>query len=195
MVQSAAAFYSQSQADVIRYHFDGGRWLDVSEAVFTGDRQLQRIAVKYLDGTCVVANGHKTKRIEGEIFGRRISLPPGGYAVWRGDGSLEVESGDSRGVRVDYCAAEDVCYLDTRSAQKSVAFGKARGKGIAVCRREGGGWEVIPVRGDVAFRIPGIRARALDEDRRDLGAAQIVRDADGFAQIAPVAGAFSYIVE
>ena len=55
-------------------------------------------------------------------------------------------------------------------------------------------WEIISVRGVVAFKIPGTKARALDEKGDDIGAAQVVRDADGFAQIVPVAGAFSYLV-
>ena len=70
----------------------------------------------------------------------------------------------------------------------------ARGKGLATCRREGAGWEIVPVRGEVSFRIAGRSARALDEAGADIGEAVVARDGDGFARIRPVDGAFSYIV-
>ena len=194
MVQPAAALYSQAEIKDILYYFDGGHWKGLSEAVLSGDRQLQRIALRFGDGTCVVANGHVKKRLCGEVFGRKVDLPPCGYVVWNQAAKLDVESSDRHGVRTDYSASQSVCYLDTRTAAKPVSFERARGKGLAVCRREGEKWEIIHVRGVVAFKIPGTKARALDEKGDDIGAAQVVRDADGFAQIVPVAGAFSYLV-
>ena len=75
-----------------------------------------------------------------------------------------------------------------------MAFARARGRGIAVCRREGEGWEVIPVKGDCAFRIDGARAVALDRDRHEIGFAEIRRDSSGYVSVVPRKGAFSYLV-
>ena len=194
MVQPAAALYSQSEAKDILYYFDDGSWRGVSAAVMFGDRELQRIAVSYADGTCVVANGHRTKRIVGTVFGRKVDLPPCGYLVWNDAGALAIEASDRHGTRCDYSASGDAIYLDTRKSSSPVKFDRARGKGIAVCRREGEGWELIPVRGAVAFRIDGVRARAFGEDRSDLGETPLVRDDEGFAQVVPVPGALSYSI-
>jgi hypothetical protein len=161
----------------------------------TGDRELQRIAVKYRDGTCVVANGHRTKRLCGTVFGRKVDLPPCAYRVWNESAALEVESSDRHGSRCDYSASGDAIYLDTRKSSSPVEFDRARGEGLAVCRREGDGWELIPVRGKVAFRIEGDKAVALGEDRSDLGETPIIRDEEGFTTVVPVPGAFSYLIK
>ena len=148
MVQPAAALYSQAAAAEILYLLDDGSWHGVSGAVLSGDRELQRIAVRYTDGTCVVANGHRAKRMAGRVFGRDVDLPPCGYRVWNDARGLEIDASDRTGARADYSASADAVYLDTRSAKDPVAFARARGKGLAVCRREGDGWEVsrvIPV--------------------------------------------------
>lgn len=195
MVQPAAALYSRAAAAEILYLLDDGSWQGVSGAVLSGERELQRIAVRYDDGTCVVANGHLTKRALGRVFGRDVDLPPCGYQVWNDAHGLEIEASDRTGARTDYSASEDAVYLDTRSASEPVAFARARGKGIAVCRREGGGWEIIPVRGNVSFRVPGSAVRAYGESCEDLGSAAMTRDRDGFVRITPVPGAFSYLVE
>ena len=195
MVQPAAALYSQSEAKDILYYFDDGSWRGVSAAVMSGDRELQRIAVSYADGTCVVANGHRTKRIVGTVFGRKVDLPPCGYLVWNDAGALAIEASDRHGSRCDYSASGDAIYLDTRKSSSPVEFDRARGEGLAVCRREGDGWELIPVWGKVAFRIEGDKAVALGEDRSDLGETPIIRDEEGFTTVVPVPGAFSYLIK
>ena len=195
MVQPAAAHYSQSEVKDILYYFDGGEWKALSQAVLSADRQLQRIALRYKDGTCVVANGHLEKRLVGEVFGCKINLPPCGYYVWREDGSLEVDASDSTGERADYSASADCYYLDTRASKCALQFTYVRGKGIGICRREGDKWEIIPVSGDVAFRISGTNARALSEDRTDLGKTSLIRDEEGYLKPVPVQGAFSYLVD
>ena len=159
MVQPAAALYTQSEAREILYRTDGG-WLDVSAAVLSGDRKLQCIAVRYADGTCVVANGDVGRRLGGNVFGRAVDLPPCGYLVWNEARGLEIEAGDRMGARTDYSASEDAIYLDTRDAQSECVFPHARGRGLAICRREGSDWEVIPVRGEVVFNVSGREIRA-----------------------------------
>ena len=194
MVRPAAALYTQAAAEEILYLCGDAGWLGVSAAILSGDRRMQQIAVRYSDGTCVVANGHAGKRLAGRVFGRDVDLPPCGYMAWNEARGLEIESGDRTGARTDYSASADAIYLDTRSSPCPAGFPMARGKGLATCRREGAGWEIVPVRGEVSFRIAGRSARALDEAGADIGEAVVARDGDGFARIRPVDGAFSYIV-
>ena len=105
---------------------------------------------------------------------------------------MDVLSSDGPGARTDYAASPEAIYLNTRKAG-FCTFAKARGDGIAVCRRKkDGAWELIPVKGNrFAFAIPGTEAVALDEEGRTLGPAKVVRDGD-FLSVEPVAGAFSY---
>ena len=126
------------------------------------------------------------------VEGRRVDLPPTGFAGWTKDGAVDMLSSDAGGARADYCASPDSIYINTRTAGFR-AFAKARGEGIAICRREAdGAWELIPVRGKgFAFAVPGTTAVALAEDGHELGAAEVVRDGD-FASVTPVEGAYSY---
>jgi len=195
MVLPAAKRYSFASASEIRYLSDGGSWLTASEALFAGDREMQRIAVRYSDGTCVVSNGHKTKRIRAVFAGRDLDIPPCGYAVWNASCGLDVEASDRHGGRTDYSASDEAIYLDTRMSESDVSFPKARGRGLSVCRREGKGWEIIPVRGNVSFRIPGETVVAYDEAGERLGAAMYVRSPDGFISVRPYDGAFSFRVD
>jgi len=195
MVQSAAAHYSKATAERIRYLSDDGRWRSASAAIAEGDGRMNRIAVSYSDGTCVVANGDRTNRLSAVAFGRRLDLPPCGYAVWNDRSGLEVEASDRGGARTDYASCGDYIYFDTRTSGAETVRKNARGIGIAVCRREDGGWEILPFGGMVAFRICGSSARALDETGKDLGPAVLSRTADGFVAVKPVSGAFSYLVK
>jgi len=192
MVLPAAKRYTQAEAEEIRYLSGNGAWRTASAALFAGDYEMRRIAVRYSDDTVVVANGDKVKRLKAEYGGRKLDLPPCGYAVWNTTHALEIEASDRFGARTDYSESEEAIFLDTRDAVQTVAFEKARGKGLAVCRREGDGWEVIPVRGEIAFRVPGDKVVAYDEAGREIGTAEIIREQDGFVTVRPVANAFSY---
>ena len=147
---------------------------------------------KYADGTTVVANGSRTERMDVIVGGRRVDLPPTGFAGWNAADGVEVLSSDAGGARTDYAAAPEAIYLNTRTAGYRT-FAKARGDGVAVCRHEKDGtWEMIPVRGRrFAFAVPGQTAVALDEEGRELGPAKTVRDGE-FVSVEPVDGAFSY---
>ena len=193
MISPVSARHATADVSEILYLGDDGKWRGVSGAVLHGGT-INQVAVSYGNGTHVVANGDRSRRLKSTVFGRKVDLPPCGYAAWSDDGSLEMASSDAGGSRTDYCAWSDGIYFDTRSSAGERTFPKARGRGIAVCRREGGGWEVIPVRGTCAFRIDGERAVALDRDRRELGPAEIVRDSDGYLGVVPRKDAFSYLV-
>ena len=151
MVRPAAERYSLATAEEILYLGADGTWRDVSAAVLSGDRKMNRIAVRYSDGTCVVANGDRELRLKATAFGRNLDLPPTGYAVWTADGSLEIESSDRFGSRVDYSASPEAVFLDTRAAKDPVVFPRARGKGRAVRFRDGDGWKTVVLEGQVEF--------------------------------------------
>lgn len=194
MVQPAAARYSQADAVETLYMCADGLWRDVSSALFSGERAMNRLATRYSDGTCVVANGDKERRLAAAVFGRRLDLPPCGYAVWNDKVSLEILASDESGVRTDYSASADAIYFDTRDARQDVQFPKARGRGVVVCRRDGESWEIIPACGSGEFRIAGSRARAFSEDGKDLGATKVKIAPDGFLCVEPIPGAFGYRV-
>ena len=194
MVQPAAARYSQADAVETLYMCADGLWRDVSSALISGERTMNRLATRYSDGTCVVANGDKERRLAAAVFGRRLDLPPCGYAVWNDKVSLEILASDESGVRTDYSASADAIYFDTRDAHMDVQFPKARGRGVVVCRRDGESWEIIPVCGSGEFRITGSRARAFSEDGKDLGATKVKIAPDGFLCVEPIPGAFGYRV-
>ena len=193
MLCPVSARYATAEAEEILYLCDDGEWRGVSGAVLHGGT-VNQVAVRYSDGTRVVANGDRSRRLKSSVFGRDFDLPPCGYAAWSADGVLEMSSSDAGGARTDYCAWADGVYFDTRASEEARVYPKARGRGIAVCRREGPGWEVIPVKGECAFRVDGARAVALDRGRRELGPASLVRDSGGYVAVAPVKGAFSYLV-
>lgn len=184
--------YTLAEATAIRYAAADGRLVGVSEAIRTDAADRHQIAVSYSDGTVIVANGSLTERMAVTVEGRRVDLPPTGFAGWTKDGAVDMLSSDAGGARADYCASPDSIYLNTRTAGFRT-FAKARGEGIAICRREAdGAWELIPVRGKgFAFAVPGTTAVALAEDGHELGAAEVVRDGD-FASVTPVEGAYSY---
>ena len=151
MVRPASERYSLATAEEIRYLGADGTWRDVSAAVLSGDRKMNRIAVRYSDGTCVVANGDRELRLKATAFGRKLDLPPTGYAIWTADGSLEIESSDRFGARVDYSASPEAVFLDTRAAKDPVVFPRARGKGRAARFRDGDGWKTVVLEGEVEF--------------------------------------------
>ena len=184
--------YTQSKVAAIRYAAADGRLLGTSDAIGSGAIDRQQVVVTYADGTTVVANGSRTERMDVIVGGRRVDLPSTGFAGWNAADGVEVLSSDAGGARTDYAAAPEAIYLNTRTAGYRT-FAKARGDGVAVCRREkGGAWELIPVRGRrFAFAVPGQAAVAFDEEGRELGPAKAVRDGE-FVSVEPVEGAFSY---
>ena len=193
MITPVSARYATADAEEILYLCEDGRWRGVSGALLAGGK-VNQVAVRYSGGTYVVANGDRSRRLSASVFGRDLDLPPCGYAAWSDDGALEMASTDAGGVRTDYCSWAGGIYFDTRSSETERVYPRARGRGVAVCRREGQGWEVIPVRGTCAFRIDGARAVALARDRSELGPAELVRDSEGYVGVVPRKGAFSYMV-
>ena len=192
MIQAAAARYTQAAAEEILYVGPDGAMKDVSAAAADGTAARDQIAVRYSDGTRVVANGNETERLVCRFGGVSIDLPPRGYRAWSGDGSLLVESSDAFGPRADYCESPDYVYLDARGGRAEAP--KARGTGPSVCRATEDGWELIHLgEKGCEFAIGGRRAVALDFARREIGAAEILSK-DGWLSVRPVKGAVSYKV-
>jgi hypothetical protein len=193
MLQQLASEYCLSSADEIRYANAEGRLLDTSAAVASGDFRRSQIVTRYKNGCVTVCNGSMTDRMKVDAYGRKLDLPPNGYAGWMPDDSIEVLSGDDRGTRADYAATPAYLFVDGRGT--FVRYPKAAGNGIGVCRKLGEGkWEYVPFRGaECGFAVPEGTATALDYDGKEIGSAE-VRSARGLTYIMPVEGAFSYVL-
>ena len=144
MTQAAAARYTQSTAEEIRY-FDGkGAALDVSAAIRTGALARRQIHVRYADGTHVLVNGNCAERLVVSVGGRRFDLPPRGYRVWTEDGAVEVESGDSggKGPRTDFARGPDYEYRGVPGVRATVTFRENDGTHKTVVDEPGVVWAV-----------------------------------------------------
>ena len=194
MTQQLASRYTQADAEFIGYADEAGRVQETSQAVASGAYRRSQVVVRYAGGTVVAANGHPRERMVVEVSGRRLDLPPNGYAGWTSDGAVSVLSADQDGRRVDWAATPAHLYVDGRGRFARTDAGASAGQ--AACRILGGGrFEIIPVGGaECGFRLKATKATALDAAGKAIGPAQ-VRAARGLAYVQPVAGAFSYLVE
>ena len=191
MLQQLHSRYCLASAEDIRYANEEGELLDTSAAVATGAYKRSQVATRYSDGTCSAANGSPTERMTVQAFGRKLDLPPNGYAGWTEDGQIEVISGEIEGHRCDYAVTPAHIYVDGRG--QMVRFAKAAGNGAGVCRvLPDGGYEIILLDGaDCGFAIQASTAVALNEAGEPMGPAS-VRVSRGLTYVAPVDGAFSY---
>ena len=194
MLQQLHSSYALSSAEEIRYANADGDLMDASSAIAAGAYKRSQIVTRYANGCVTVVNGHPDQRMVVEAYGRRLDLPPNGYAGWTADGSIEVMSADPDGHRCDYAVTPAYIYVDGRD--RFMRFEKAAGNGIGVCRiLDDGKYEVILYEdAECGFAINADKATALDEDGNILGDAEI-RVARGLTYVAPVEGAFSYILE
>ncbi|MBM3476106.1 MAG: hypothetical protein FJX75_22785 [Armatimonadetes bacterium] len=193
MLQQLHSQYCLSSADEIRYADAKGKLLDTSAAVASGDFRRSQIVTRYKNGCVTVCNGSMTERLKVEAHGRKLDLPPNGYAGWMPDGSIDVLSSDDKGTRTDYAVTPAYLFIDGRGT--FVRHPRAAGNGIGVCRKlEAGKWEIIPFRGaECGFGVVYGTAVALDVDRKEIGPAE-VRSARGLTYVMPVEGAFSYVL-
>ena len=68
-----------------------------------------------------------------QAFGRKLDLPPNGYAGWTADGAIEVLSGDRRGHRGDYAVTPAYLYVDGRGRFVRFARLPATASASAAC--------------------------------------------------------------
>lgn len=193
LLQQLHSRYCLTNAVDIRYADAQGALLDTSAAVASGAFRRSQVVTRYADGTITVANGHRTERLKTEVGGRKLDLPPNGYAGWTRDGSIEVSSSDIQGHRADYAVTPAYLYVDGRG--RFTRFARAASQGIGICRLLGGGqFEIIPFKGsECGFAITADAVVALDKDRKELGNAH-VRASRGLTYVQSVPGAFSYLV-
>ncbi|MBI5383376.1 MAG: hypothetical protein HZA90_01675 [Verrucomicrobia bacterium] len=193
LLQQLHSRYCLTNAADIRYADATGALLDTTRAVASGAYKRSQVVTRYADGTITAANGSKTERLVAEAFGRKLELPPNGYAGWTADGAIDVLSGDSQGHRADYAVTPAYLYVDGRG--RFTRFAKAAGDGLGVCRILGGGSnEVILFKNaECGFAVAASKAVALDKERKELGPAQL-RAARGLTYVVPVKGAFSYLL-
>jgi hypothetical protein len=193
LLQQLHSRYALSSARDIRYADAAGRLLDSSAAVATGAYERSQVVTRYKDGCLTAANGHASERMKVDAFGRRIDLPPDGFAGWTEDGAIEVLSGDRIGLRTGYADTPAYIFVDGRG--RFARHPKAASAGIGICRKlSGGGHEVIPVHGsECGFAVRAAGAAALDREGKETGPAEL-RVSRGLTYVMPVKGAFSYVL-
>ncbi|MCY3023398.1 MAG: hypothetical protein NTW87_30835 [Planctomycetota bacterium] len=190
LLQPLHARYALSSAKEIRYVDADGKLLDTTAAVATGVYARSQVVTRYADGTITAANGHPQERLVVEAYGRKLDLPPNGYAGWTEDGAVNVFSGDVGGHRCDYAVAPAQLFVDGRG--RFVRFEKAAGNGIGIYRLSPGGCEITPFQGaECGFAIREGTAVALDKEGKVIGPAKL-RVSRGLTYVEPVANAFSY---
>ncbi len=191
MLQQLQSRYTLADAADIRYVESGGRLLGPSAALAGGAYRRSQIVTRYTDGTVTVVNGHPTERLNVQVDGRELDLPPNGYAGWTRDGAVEVFSGDRDSARCDFVVSPAYFYVDGRG--RFARFPKAAGAGVGICRPlSDRTWEVILYDGrECGFAVDAAAAVALDEAGKELGPAEL-RRARGLTYVMPVQGAFSY---
>ena len=194
MLQQLHSSYALSSGQEIRYADADGELLDTTSAVATGAYKRSQVVTRYANGCVTAVNGHPTERMMVEAYGRKLDLPPNGYAGWTEDGSIDVISADPEGHRCDYAVTPAYIYVDGRG--RFMRFEKASGNGIGVCRSlDDGRYEIIPYEGsECGFAIGQGKATALDEDGNQLGPAE-VRISRGLTYVMPMEGAFSSIFQ
>jgi len=193
MLQALPARYCLASAREIRYGSADGQLADTTTAIVSGDYKRSQVVTRYSDGTVTAANGSKTERMKVDAWGRKLDLPPNGYAGWTADGGIEVLSSDADGARSDYSSSPTYIYIDGRG--KAARFEKAAGNGIGICRLlPDKTAEIILYKGaDCGFAFQASKAVAIDKDRAVIGPAQL-RVRDGLTYVVPVEKAFSYIL-
>jgi len=193
MLQQLHSRYCLTNVVEIRYADNQGRLLDTSAAIASGAYRLSQVLARYADGTCTAANGSRSNRLSVVAWGRKLDLPPNGYAGWTARGDIEVLAADPKGHRCDYAATPEYLYVDGRG--RFMRFPRAASSGVGICRILGGGeFEIIPFQGaEAGFAIQAGAVVALDRERKELGPASW-RAARGLTYIEPVTNAFSYRV-
>ena len=129
MIQAVASRYTQATAERIRYADGESRLMDTSSAIASEAHRLNRVAVRYSDGTVVAANGGKPG--SGEFLFKtpsgRLALPPASFAALAGDGRAVSVSGLADGHRADLAVSEDYLYMNGRGTLTRTVVGKTDG--------------------------------------------------------------------
>ncbi|MCX8156395.1 MAG: hypothetical protein N3J91_08115 [Verrucomicrobiae bacterium] len=185
--------YCLTNVAEIRYVDERGRLWDTTAAVARGVYRRSQVALRYADGTCTVANGSTTERMQARLWGRDVDLPPNGFGGWTADGQVEMWSTDFGGHRHDYAVAPTHMFIDGRG--QFLRRPLAAGNGAGICRKlPNQNYEILLFEGaECGFALPPVEAVALDQQRRELGPAE-VRLARGLRYVVPVQGAFSYLL-
>ena len=119
MVQPIAARYTQSEAKRIAYFDVDGKALTSSAAIASGAVARNQVFVEYADGTCVVANGSRTERLQAKVNGRNCDLPPRAFQAWTTDGKVYAEiSEGTDGKRHYFSDGPEFTFRDGRLTKK-----------------------------------------------------------------------------
>ena len=193
MLQQLHSDYTQVSVRSIRYLDAQGKLLDTSAAVATGAYKRSQIVTEYANGTVTVVNGSRAERMK--LPEMQLDLPPNGYAGWTKDKKITVYSGDSGPGTPRYDRSVSPAYLYVDGRGHFTRQAQAASDGIGICRIVAPGqWEIIPYKGaDCGFAIAAAKAVALDKEGKEICPAQL-RVSRGLTYVAPVEGAFSYML-
>ena len=194
MLQQLQSRYTVSSVAEIRYASANGNLLKTTAAVASGAYKRSQIVTRYENGCITAVNGNAhDERMVVDAYGKRLDLPPNGYAGWTEDGAIEVFSGEVQGHRADYAVTPEYIFIDARA--KSTRFPQAEGNGVGICRiLPDGKYEVILLNdSECGFAVEANQAVALDEERNELGTTTL-RKLDGLTYVEPIPGAFSYLL-
>jgi len=135
MIQGVAARYTQAKATKIRYADRKGRFYDTTTAVANGAFRENRVAVRYDDGTVVVANGGRKE--SGDFIFRtphgNVAIGPANWLVLAGDGQAMAISAPRAAETaevspLDMAFSDEYAYMHARGKFVMTAVGGTDGE-------------------------------------------------------------------
>lgn len=199
MLRQVQARYGLKPPTRIAY-WDGKSLVSTSEALVTGIPSTRRqLYIEYPGGLKLWLNDHPSEDWTVTVAGRRIVLPPGGWAASQGKG-LFTYSAIENGSRVDYIRSGEYVYLDGRGQWFSTDEAASNG-GLAIYPMGPNALEVIPNsgHGDVVVRRPfSVKGAAVSCEVYDAQGARLadspIRDSGAETWIPPVKDGVRYIL-
>lgn len=167
MLQQVQALYGLQKPTRMAY-WDGIRLRSVSAAVVLGlPKSRRQLFVAYPSGLQLWLNDHPTESWNVTVAGRRLTLPPSGWAAWapgnQKSSGLFSYSALEGGRRVDYLRSGAYVFVDGRGTWFRVPEGGATGS-IAVMPSGANRLEIVRPYGDgeiVVARPFGVKGRAV----------------------------------
>ncbi len=194
MIQAAAARFTQSSVDSIRYAGPDGQLYDTSAALASDLYKRSQLVVRYKDGTAVAVNGSNTEpMLVKDRTGKMIRVTPNGYLVWTKQGDLLIESFNRFGFRFDYADTPEYLYFDGRGHWQTRENACGNGQGYCLKQKDRK-YEMFLLGGQTGFRLDADKATALDFERKPIGPAKIIQSR-GYLFVEPVPNAVSYLLE
>lgn len=205
MLQQVQARYGLQVPTKIAY-WDGKMLRSVSQSLFLGLPSSRRqLYLEYANGLKLWLNDHPSEDWVVRVGGRRVVLPPSGWAAYQPgkpgkSRGLYSFSAQIEGHRADYLASEAYVYLDGRGRWFSVPEAASSGA-IAMRKVAANSLEVIHISGEGEFLIrrpygmAGELAKCIVYDAAGKRLpAPAIHDSGTSTWIAPAAGGVRYLL-